>query len=115
MERVTRQPATWLRIYLNESDRWHHRPLYEAVLDRLYRSGVAGATVFRAIAGFGAHHRIHSVHLLDLAADLPIVIEVIDDPERIRAVLPDLEEMIGEGLLTLLQIDVVVHRSNSTP
>ncbi len=105
--------ATCLRIYLSEADRWHHRPLYMAVLELLLRSGIAGATAFRAVAGYGTHHRIHAVHLLDIAADLPIVIEAVDEPERIEAILPQLEEMVREGMLTLMPVDVRLYRTRS--
>ncbi len=89
------------RIFFGESDKWHHRPLADALLERLRQEGFAGATVFRGVAGFGAHSIIHSTHLLRLSEDLPVVIEVVDTDERMRRLEAIVEEMVGEGLVTL--------------
>lgn len=103
-------PGKLLRIFVGEADRWHGRPLAEAIVLMLRREGLAGATVVRGIEGFGADSRIHSAHILRLSEDLPIVIEVVDRDERIRAVLPMLEEMVQEGLVCLADVDIVMYR-----
>lgn len=100
-----------VRIYLGESDRWHGRPLYQAIVERLRERGLAGATVLRGIEGFGAKQRLHSTRILSLSEDLPILIEVVDREDRIRAVLPVLDEMVGGGLVTLERVEVVAYRA----
>jgi hypothetical protein len=104
-----------LRIFIGESDSWHGRPLYEAIVHRLHEEGLAGATVVRGIEGFGAHSRVHSARILRLSEDLPLVIEVVDREERIQAVLPILDEMIGEGLVTLEDVEIVTYRAGDAP
>lgn len=99
-----------LRIYVGESDRWHDQPLYEAIVLRARQMGLAGATVLRGLMGFGASSRIHTAKLLRLSEDLPVVIEIADEAERIEAFLPVLDEMIGEGLVTLEKIRVILYR-----
>jgi PII-like signaling protein len=99
-----------LRIFVGESDTWHGRPLYQAIVQRVREEGLAGATVLRGIEGFGAHSRIHTARILRLSEDLPIVIEIVDAPERIEHVLPLLDEMIGEGLVTLERVEVIAYR-----
>ena len=90
-----------VRIFIGESDRWHHQPLHAALLERLRREGFAGATVFRGIAGFGARSIVHTTQILRLSEDLPIVIEVVDSEEHVRRLLPVLDEMVTEGLVTV--------------
>lgn len=102
--------ALELRILIGEADRWHGRPLHEAILERLMARGMAGATVLRGIEGFGRNAHLHTSKLLRLSEDLPIVIDVIDTAVRIRAVLPELDEMIADGLITLQPIEVVAYR-----
>ena len=97
----------WLRIYIGESDHWHGKPLYQAIVETLRREGMAGATVLRAVEGFGAHSRIHTAHILRLSEDLPIVVETVDSAEKIERVLPGLREMVVEGLITLTDVDVI--------
>jgi hypothetical protein len=99
-----------LRIFIGESDRWHHRSLADAIVEMLHDEGLAGATVLRGIEGFGAHSRIHTAHVLRLSEDLPILIEVIDTPERIERVMPKLNEMVQEGLVVLSDVDIVLYR-----
>lgn len=99
--------ATRIVIYIGEDARWHGKPLYMAVLEYLRQGGAAGATVLRGVAGFGAHSRIHSVSLIDLAADLPLCIEWIDAPETVARLLPGVREMVKEGLITSETVDVV--------
>jgi CBS-domain-containing membrane protein len=102
--------AKRLRIYIGDSDRWHHQPLALAILELLKREGLAGATVFQGVAGFGAHSRIHTRALLDLSVDLPVVIEVVDRPDRIDRILPLVEAMVSEGLITEEDVTVRVYR-----
>jgi hypothetical protein len=90
-----------VRIFIGESDHWHHRPLADALVERLRQEGFAGATVFRGIAGFGARSVLHTSHLLRLSEDLPIVIEVVDTEEHVQKLVPILDEMMDEGLVTL--------------
>jgi PII-like signaling protein len=103
-------PGKWLRIYLGESDHWHGKPLYQAIVELLRREGMAGATVLRGIEGFGANSRIHTARILRLSEDLPVVVEVIDQADRIERVLPMLDEMVGEGLMTLMDVSIVFYR-----
>ena len=91
--------AELLRIFVGESDKHHGRPLYEVVVEEARRRGLAGATVLRGTLGFGANSRIHTAKLLRLSEDLPMVIEIVDRPEKIAEFLPDLDGLIGEGLV----------------
>ena len=95
------------RIFVGESDRWHHQPLHVALLERLRREGFAGATVTRAVAGFGASSAIHTASILRLSQDLPIVIEVVDDEQQIERLKPILDEMVSGGLVTLEKVTVL--------
>lgn len=98
----------WLaRIFVGGSDFWHHQPLYVALVERLRREGFAGATVLQGISGFGAHSVVHEPHLFRLSSDLPVVIEVVDDEERIRRLEVIVDEMVVEGLVTLEKVRVV--------
>ena len=99
-----------LRIFVGENDRWHGKPLYEAIVLEARQRGLAGATVIKGFMGFGAHSRIHTAKLLELSQDLPIVIEIVDAPEKIEAFMPDLEQMIGDGLITLERAEVLLYR-----
>jgi PII-like signaling protein len=99
-----------LRIFVGESDRWHGQPLYEAIVRTARELGLAGATVLRGLEGFGAHSRIHTAKLLRLSEDLPIVIEIVDRPERIEAILPALDRMVGEGMITLERVRIIAYR-----
>jgi hypothetical protein len=90
-----------VRIFFGESDKWHHQTLSVALLERLRKEGFAGATVFHAVAGFGARSVLHTTHLLRLSEDLPVVIEVVDTEEHIDRLLVILDEMVQEGLVTL--------------
>jgi PII-like signaling protein len=102
-----------LRVFIGESDTWHGRPLYEEIVKLVRERGLAGATVLRGIEGFGADSRIHTSRILRLSEDLPVVIEIVDQAERVNEVLPVLDEMIGEGLITLEKVQVVDYRSSS--
>ena len=99
-----------MRIFIGESDKYHGRSLYEAIVMLLRERHFAGATVTRAIMGFGANARIRTQKLLDLSVDLPIVVECVDEESKIRAVLPDLDAMIGGGLITLERVHVITYR-----
>ena len=99
--------AQQLWIFIGEKDRWQGKPLYLAILEALQRHGCAGATVFRGLAGFGANSLIHTVLLLELSTDLPIVITAVDREERLRRALPELCGMVQEGLVTLAPVEVV--------
>jgi PII-like signaling protein len=96
-----------MRIFIGESDRHGHRPLYEALVELLRKEGLAGATVLRGVCGFGAHSVFHSQKLLDLSADLPMIVEVVDSQERIDAVMPRIDEMMGGGMITLEKVSVI--------
>ncbi|MFZ5829027.1 MAG: DUF190 domain-containing protein [Planctomycetota bacterium] len=104
------EEAELLRIFIGESDRHHGRPLYEAIVMAARARGMAGATVIRGVMGFGAHSRIHTTKVLRLSEDLPLVIEIVDKPERIADFLPELDAMIGEGLITLERARVIAYR-----
>ena len=103
--------GTLLRVFIGESDTWHGKPLYQAIVRRLREDGLAGATVLRAIEGFGAKSHLHTARILRLSEDLPLVIEVIDTTERIESFLPILDEMVSDGLVTLERVEVVTYRA----
>ena len=104
-------PALLARIYIGESDHRDGRPLYEAIVGLLRERGIAGATVLRGIEGYGRAARLHTSRLLRLSEDLPILIEVVDREDRLRAVLPEIDAMVGEGLITLEHVEVIAYRS----
>jgi len=101
-----------LRVFIGESDRWHHQPLYEAIVLKARELGLAGATVLRGPMGFGANSRLHTAKILRLSMDLPMVIEIVDTDEKIQQLLPHLEEMVLEGLVTLEEVQVLKYRAN---
>ncbi len=96
-----------MRIFIGESDRYAHRPLYEALVELLRLEGFAGATVLRGICGFGANRIYHTQKLLDLSADMPIIIEVVDSQEKIAAIMPRIDDMMGGGMITLEKATVI--------
>lgn len=102
-----------LRIFVGESDTWHGKPLYQAIVQRVREHGLAGATVVRGIEGFGANSHLHTARILRLSEDLPLVIEIVDTEERISSVLPLLDEMVSEGLVTLETVEVIAYRSSA--
>ena len=104
------EDAVLLRIYVGESDRWQHQPLYEAIVLKVRELHLAGATVLRGPMGFGAASRIHTAKILRLSMDLPIVIEIVDTDEKVQALLPFLDEMMGGGLVPLEKIKVIHYR-----
>src|SRR6266567_7914372 len=99
--------AEVLTIYLDESDQWHGTPLYVAIIQLLRNQGCAGATVMRAIAGYGAGTRLHESGHLRWSSDAPLVIQVIDQPARLHHLLPQLQEMLVSGLMTLQEVEVL--------
>jgi len=101
-----------LRVFIGESDRWHGRPLYEAIVLKAREMGMAGATVLRGMMGFGADSRLHTAKVLRLSEDLPIVIEITDKSERIEAFLPALDAMVTEGMMTLEKVHILAYRHN---
>lgn len=98
---------TLMRIFIGESDRWHHQPLYEALVEFFRREGFAGATVLKGVSGFGATSVLHTDRLLCLSQDLPLVIEVVDTGEKIEKILPRLDEMLQGGMITLEKARVI--------
>ncbi len=99
-----------LRIIVGEDHKYGHRPLHEALVEKARERGLAGATAVRGLMGYGKKNRIHTSKILTLSQDLPVVIEVIDEADRIAAFLPDLEDMIQHGIVTLEKIKVVINR-----
>jgi PII-like signaling protein len=102
-----RGPARRLTIFIGEADRWHHHSLSTEIVHRARAAGLAGASVFRGIEGFGASSHIHTTRLLSLSEDLPIAVVIVDDAERIAAFLPQLDELVTEGLVILDDVEVV--------
>jgi PII-like signaling protein len=106
--------AKKVTIYIDESDKWEHKPLHLAILETLRKEDCAGATVTRALAGFGAHSRIHSASLVALSADLPLVIEWVDSPEHVGRVLPSIQAMVTEGLIIVQEVEIISYRRRPT-
>jgi PII-like signaling protein len=104
-----------LRIFVGESDHWDGKPLYEAIVRRARTAGLAGATVLRGLEGFGAHSRLHTTRILRLSEDLPIVVEIVDEAPKIEAFLPQLDEMVSEGMVTLEKVRVIAYRAPEPP
>ena len=104
-----------LTIYCGESDRHHHRPLADAVVELARTEGVAGATVVRGIEGFGASSHLHTTRMLSLSDDLPIVIEIVDREDKILSLLPRIDEMVGDGLVTLEDVEISLYRAEPPP
>jgi len=102
--------AVLLRIFIGESDRWEHKPLYEAIVLKAREQHLAGATVLRGPMGFGKSSRLHTAKILRLSMDLPMVIEIVDSEEKIQAFLPVLDKMMGGGLVTLEPVKVLEYR-----
>ena len=106
------QAALLLRIFLGESDRWEHKPLYEAIVLAAREAHLAGATVLRGPMGFGKSSRLHTAKILRLSMDLPLVIEIVDSEEKIQAFLPMLDQMMKGGLVTLEKVRVIHYRAD---
>jgi PII-like signaling protein len=100
-------PARRLTIFVGESDQYHHHPLYAEIVRRAQHAGLAGATVMRGIEGFGASSRIHTARLLSLSQDLPVAVIIVDERERVDAFLPQLDELVAEGLVIIDDVEVI--------
>ena len=107
--------AVLLRIFIGESDRWHHQPLYEALVLKAREMHLAGATVLRGPMGFGKSSRMHTAKILRLSMDLSLVIEIVDSEEKINTFLPVLDEMMKGGLVTLEKARVIDYRAAENP
>jgi PII-like signaling protein len=101
-----------VRVFIGESDQFHGRPLYQAIVERIRAEGLAGATVVRGVEGFGASSRLHTSRILRLSEDLPVVIEVVDTEEHIDRILPMLDDMLGDGMVTVERVHVVSYRGS---
>ena len=106
--------AVLLRIFLGESDRWEHKPLYEAIVLAAREAHLAGTTVTRGLMGFGKASRLHTSKILRLSTDLPLVIEIVDSEEKINGFLPTLDKMMGGGLVTMEKVKVLQYRAGET-
>jgi uncharacterized protein len=102
---------TLMRIHIGESDKWHSKPLYEAIVQMLRKEGFSGATVLRGVGGYGGSSVYHTDKLLRLSQDLPVVLEVVETQERIDQILPRLDEMVDGGLITLEKVRVILYRA----
>ena len=100
-----------LRVFIGEGDKWHGQPLYEAIVLKARELHLAGATVLRGPMGFGAHSRLHTAKVLRLSEDLPMVIEIVDSREKIDELLPHIDDMVKEGLVTLEKVQVIKYRA----
>jgi uncharacterized protein len=106
--------AVLLRVFIGETDRWEHKPLYEAIVLKARELHLAGATVLRGSMGFGKSSRLHTTKVLRLSDDLPIIVEMVDSEEKIQAFLPVLDQMMGGGLVTLEKMRVIDYRGRPT-
>lgn len=109
----TPQQGTLLRIFIGESDHWRGRPLYEAIVHKARELHIAGATVVHGSMGYGAHSRLHTAKILRLSEDLPIVIEIVDTRDKIDTLLPHIDEMVDEGMVTLEKVEVIKYRGGT--
>ena len=101
------ETALRLTVYLGEADQWHHRPVYTEIVHRAHAAGLAGAAVFRGFEGFGASHHIHTTRMLSVSEHLPVMVVIVDEEDRIRAFLPQLDELVLRGLVTVEPVEVV--------
>ncbi|MBF0565531.1 MAG: DUF190 domain-containing protein [Nitrospirae bacterium] len=108
--------AKMLRIIVSEDDKWEGEPLYEAIVKRLITTDIAGATVYKALAGYGPHHRFHKKRFLSPAGELPVMISVVDTADKINKIIPILDDMVNEGIVVLSDVDVIkyTHRDATT-
>jgi uncharacterized protein len=108
-------PAVRLTIFVGEDDQWHHKPLYHEIVRRAHHAGLAGASVLRGIEGYGASSRIHTTRILSLSEDLPLAIIIVDREDRVRDFLPQLDELVTEGLVILDPVEVIRYVGRHTP
>ncbi len=108
------QEGCLLRVFLGESDIWHGRPLYEAIVLKARELHLAGATVLRGVMGYGASSRVHTAKVLRLSEDLPIVVELVDAREKLELLLPFLDEAVRDGMVTMERAEVIWYRANGT-
>jgi len=113
--RVLTGEQVLVRVFIGKDDTWHGRPLFLALIDRLRREGFAGATAVQGIAGFGPRSVMHTVHILRLSADLPILVEIVDTEERAEKLIPILDEMVDEGLVTMEKVRVLKYAPGKRP
>ena len=103
-------PAKRLTILVGETDHWHHKPLYTEIVHRAHKAELAGATVLRGIEGYGASQHVHTTRILSLSEDLPVAVIIIDDADRIARFLPQLDELITEGVVIIDDVEVITYR-----
>ncbi|HEV2521939.1 MAG TPA: DUF190 domain-containing protein [Candidatus Acidoferrales bacterium] len=108
-------PAKNVCIYVGEDQQYHGHALYAAVLDYLFHQGVSGATAVRGIAGFGAHHKMHTARILRMTENLPVKIEFVETLEKVNEILPKLRDMVGTGLIAIFDVEVVKHGDQEVP
>jgi uncharacterized protein len=106
----TNEKGVLVRVFIGESDTFEHKPLYEAIVQKVRELGLAGATVLRGVEGFGARSVVHKAHLLEMSTDLPIVIEIVDTEEKVKLLLPHLESMVQEGMVTMEHVVILMYR-----
>lgn len=104
-----------VRIFIGDSDQWHHQPLSIALVERLRKEGFAGATMFHGVAGFGARSVLHTAHILRLSEDLPVLIEIVETEQQVERLLPILDEMVSEGLVTMARVRVLKYTPGTRP
>jgi uncharacterized protein len=109
----SRERARRLTVLVGEGDHWHHRPVFSEIVHRAHAAGLAGASVFRGVEGYGGSQLIHTNRLLSLSEDLPVAVVLIDDAARIEAFLPQLDELLRDGLVVLDDVEVVRYRRGS--
>jgi len=104
---MTKNPSKKLTIYLDETDRQGGKPLYEMLLELLYRNKIAGASVFRGVAGYGGDRAFHTAKILELSTNLPVKIEVVDTEDKIRTILPEIRQLVTKGLIELTDTEII--------
>jgi PII-like signaling protein len=107
--------ACRMTVLVGESDQWHHHPVYTELVHRAHRAGLAGASVFRGIEGYGRSSRIHTNRILSLSEDLPVSVVIVDTEERVRAFLPEIEELVTGGLVMIEPVQVLHHVGTGNP
>ncbi|WP_433257479.1 DUF190 domain-containing protein [Streptosporangium sp. CA-135522] len=108
---IMSERALRLTVFLDDTDTWHHRPMFTEIVHRAHAAGLAGASVFRGVEGFGATQIVHTTRLLSMADDLPVAVVIIDTEEKVRAFLPQLEDLLIEGVAVLEEVEIIHHRS----